>query len=120
MIVDTVHEIANARARGPDAVVGIMARIMTDRRALTGAVTEDDLLSAGFTRPEVATHCARARERAATRGAERSMRDRDHHNSAITADLVEVSTGLKRLETSLAAEIIRLKAGIERIAGRVS
>jgi hypothetical protein len=117
MIIDTVQEIANARARGTNALVGIMARIMTDRRSLSGSVTEDDLLAAGFTRVEVATHSARARDQAAARDTERS--DRDHPHSALAADLIEVSTGLKRLETRNAAEIARLQAGLGRIAARV-
>ena len=115
MIVDTVHEIANARARGPDAVVGIMARIMADHRSMAGAVTEDDLLAAGFTRLEVAAHSARARERAASRQIYEDDRDRDTAQAAITAEAANFAKLVVRMEDTLRA----FKAGTERLAGRV-
>ncbi|WP_337996204.1 hypothetical protein [Oleispirillum naphthae] len=56
---------AQAARKGMTAV---MAEVMQDRAAASGACTEDDLLAAGFTPEEIATH-ARAARRAAQRNA---------------------------------------------------
>lgn len=49
-------------------MVAAMAEVMQDRAAASDACTEDDLLTAGFTPEEIATHAPAAR-RAAQRGA---------------------------------------------------
>ena len=114
MIIDTVKDIADARRRGTPAVIGVMARIMAEHARTESSVSEQDLRRAGFSQHEIDAHGAAATALVASRQKAEAPRRRD-----AIADLVEVSTGLKRLETSLAAEITRLKAGLERIAGRV-
>lgn len=116
MIVDTALDIANARSIGADAVVSVMARIMTDVFSLSGAVTEDDLLTAGFTRAEVAIHAGQARDQAAAREAERRRHGQDHEatEAALRAEIAD----LAKLAVMIDGNVRALKAGLERAATR--